>query len=87
MKMDNLVKIEADVVFEDEEFGEMLERLSEAMPEAYVRVLRYEGSGGGWPEIEVLLPAEMIAEFAEWYCADDADYWVEEFKSSAVGVK
>jgi len=87
MKTENLVKITVDVAFEDEEFGEMLERLSEAMPEVYVRVLRYEGCGGGWPEIEVLLPEEMITEFAEWYCADDVDYWVEEFRDSAIEVR
>jgi hypothetical protein len=44
------------------------------------------GFGGGWPTIEVVLPETQIAEFAEWYCADDAAMWEEEFREEAVEI-
>lgn len=78
-----LVKFEVDVAFEDEEFGETLERLAKAVPNAYVKVFAYEGPGGGWPALEIILPKSEIPAFAKWYCEDDAAMWEEEFIDSA----
>jgi hypothetical protein len=79
----NMVKIEIDIAFEDEEFGETLERLSKAVPSAYVQVWSYHGPGGGWPAVEILLPADQIPTFAKWYCEDDAAMWEQVLTESA----
>jgi hypothetical protein len=82
----NMVKFETDVAFEDESFEEVLERLGAALPEVFIRVVRLVGSGGGWPTIEVILPETQIAEFAKWYCEDDAEMWAEAIAAEAVKV-
>ena len=79
-----MVKFETDVAFEDETFEEVLERLGKAMPDVFVRIIRLVGFGGGWPTIEVVMPESQIAEFAEWYCADDAAFWEEAFRDEAI---
>lgn len=73
-----MVKFEIDVAFEEDEesFAEVLARLGAAVPEAFVRIVRMEGSGGGWPTVEVVMPEELIGKFVEWYNGGDAD---EEF--------
>jgi len=86
MENAKMVKFETDVAFEDETFEEVLERLGKAMPDVFVRIVRLVGFGGGWPTIEVVLPETQIAEFAEWYCADDAPMWEEEFREEAVEI-
>jgi hypothetical protein len=86
MEKVEMVKFEATVAFEDETFEEVLERLGVAMPDVYVRVLQLKGPSGGWPSVEVALPETQIAKFAEWYCADDAAMWEEEFREEAVEI-
>lgn len=81
-----LVKFEVGVAFEDESFEQVLERLGNAVPEAFVRILRLEGFGGGWPEFEVLIPRNLIGKFAEWYCESDAEMWKEEFEAEAIAL-
>lgn len=81
-----MVKFEVDVAFEDESFESVLERLGAAVPEAFVRVMTLSGPGGGWPVLEVMMPEELIGKFAEWYCADDGQYWVEEIAETLVRV-
>lgn len=71
-------KFEIDIAFEDESFEEVLERLGKALPNVFVRIIHLEGPGGGWPNIEVVLPENEIRAFAEWFCEDDADMWEEE---------
>lgn len=78
----NMVKIEVDICFEGEEFGETLERLAKAVPGAYVQVWSYHGPGGGWPAVTVVLPEDQIPDFAKWYCEDDELMWEEEFSDS-----
>lgn len=84
--MKKLVKFGVDIAFEGEEFGEMLERLGAAVPEAHVRVIKLIGSGGGWPEMEVVIPEDKIGEFAKWYSEDDAEELEEEFREEAVAL-
>jgi hypothetical protein len=84
MEKVEMVKFEATVAFEDETFEEVLERLGVAMPDVYVRVLQLNSPSGGWPSIEVAMPVTQIAEFAEWYCEDDAAIWEEAFRDEAV---
>ena len=86
MKKVKMVKFETDVAFEDESFEEVLERLGAAVPEVFVRVVRLVGSGGGWPTIEVILPETQIADFAKWYCEDDADMWGKILMEEAVAL-
>ena len=81
-----MVKIEVDIAFEDEEFGETLERLAKAVPEAFVKVWKYRGPGGGWPAVEIILPREQIPLFAKWYCEDDAELWEESFMESLIEI-
>jgi hypothetical protein len=71
-------KFEIDIAFEDESFEEVLQRLGKALPNVFVRIIHLKGSGGGWPNIEVVLPENEIRAFAEWFCKDDADTWEEE---------
>jgi hypothetical protein len=85
MENTKMVKFEADVAFDDENFEDVLVRLSNEMPNVYVRVLQ-SSSHSGWPRIEVLIPETSIAEFAEWYCADDAAIWEDEFRHEAAEV-
>lgn len=81
--MKKMVEIEIDIAFEDEEFGETLERLNSAIPESSVKILRFEGPAGGWPQVIVTLPEEKIGEFAKWYCEADATLWEDAFLEEA----
>ena len=81
-----MIKFETDVCFEDENFEETLERLNAAVPTAYVRVLRANGSGGGWPTIEVLIPKSDVRKFADWYSKDEAEFLAEEWISEAAAL-
>lgn len=81
-----MIKFETDVCFDDESFEEMLERLNAAVPTAYVRVLRANGSGGGWPTIEVLIPKSDVRKFADWYSKDEAEFLVESFLEEAIAL-
>lgn len=72
-----MVKFDVDVAFEDESFEELLERLGREVPSAYVRILKLEGPGGGWPHVEVVIPKADVVKFCEWYCWDDKSMWEE----------
>lgn len=86
MKMEKLVKFEADVSFE-ETFEETLADLGKKVPSAFVRIVKLVGSGGGWPTVEVIIPQDRIKEFADWYCGGEDDGEMEEiFGSEAVPV-
>jgi hypothetical protein len=82
--MARIVEFDTDVCFEDEEFGEMLEKLSDAVPGAFVKVYSYHGPGGGWPAMSVRVPEDQVRAFAEWYTGgDEVDYWMGEFMEYA----
>jgi hypothetical protein len=81
-----IVKFEVDVAFDDESFEEVLERLGREVPNAFLRIVRLVGSGGGWPTIEVIIPKNEIRKFAEWYCRDDADELEIGFLEDAVAL-
>lgn len=83
-----MVKFEIDVAFEEDEesFAEVLARLGAAVPEAFVRIVRMEGSGGGWPTVEVVVPEELIGKFAAWYSGEEDEELAEELAEEAVAV-
>ena len=83
-----MVKFEIDVAFEEDEesFAEVLERLGAAVPEAFVRIVKLSGSGGGWPAVEVVMPEELIGKFAEWYSGEEDEELAEELAEEAVAV-
>lgn len=83
MEKVKMTKFEISVAFDDETFEELLERLSAAVPSAYVRVLKLHGPSAGWPQLEVIIPESDIATFAKWYCEDDADMWEEMIRGDA----
>jgi len=81
-----MVKFEVDVAFDDEEFIDVLVRLGRDVPEAAVRIVKLVGSGGGWPVLEVRIPRESVRKFAEWYCADDVEFWEEALAETAAWI-
>lgn len=62
-------KFEVDITFDErtENIGMVLEEIAAKMPNVWVRVIKVVGPGGGWPMMEVMMPEEAVAEFAEWY--------------------
>ena len=83
-----MVKFEIDVAFEEDEesFAEVLERLGAAVPEAFVRIVKMEGSGGGWPTVEVIVPEELIGKFAAWYSGEEDEELAEALAEEAAPV-
>ncbi len=79
--MEKMIEIEMDLGFDEmnENFGEVLEKLNKAVPEASVKVWSYRGPGGGWPSISVIVPESKIADLGKWYGDEDAWSDVLEF--------
>jgi len=86
MKGQEMIKFEVDVAFEEDEesFVEVLARLGAEVPEASVRIVRLEGSGGGWPTVEVAMPEELIGKFAAWYSGEEDEELAEALADEAV---
>lgn len=79
----NLKMIEADIAWDNsldsgENLGTQLEALNKLIPNSWVRVLKYEGPGGGWPQIEIVFPEESAETLAEWLgLEDDMEFFIE----------
>jgi hypothetical protein len=75
--------IEVDIAWDnDEESGEnlgtQLEALRKLIPNSWVKVLEYEGPGGGWPAVEIAFPEESAEILAEWLGQeDDMEFFME----------
>lgn len=63
-----------DVAFSDdyETLGESLEVLAELCPTAWVRINKYHGSGGGWPDITVTIEESDVLGICTWYGGEGA---------------
>lgn len=64
----------------NENFGTMLEKLTKTAPSAFVQVWRYVGSGGGWPQGQVIVLRDEARAVFEFFGYDevDQDYWLEQ---------
>ncbi len=75
--------IEVDIAWDDREesgenLGTQLEALNKLIPNGWVRVLKYEGPGGGWPMVEIAFPEENAEILAEWLGQeDDMEFFME----------
>lgn len=63
-----------DVAFSDdyETLGESLEVLAKLCPTAWVRINKYHGSGGGWPDITVTIEESDVPGICTWYGGEGA---------------
>lgn len=61
-----------------ETFGQMLEKLGREVPTAFVKVHRETGSGGGWPQCEIIVNEVDLEKFLEFFGHDDVDWYRNE---------
>lgn len=72
----NLVYIDdIDLPWDDtnDTFEGMLEKLAEKVPSAFVKVNRFVGSGGGWPQGEVVVAADEARDLFAFFGIDEGD--------------
>lgn len=75
--------IDIDIAWDDsygsgENLGTQLEALRKLIPNSFVRVLKYKGPGGGWPNIEIVFPEDQSEVLAEWLGrTDDMEFFYE----------
>ncbi|WJZ48468.1 hypothetical protein [Actinomycetia phage DSL-LC01] len=86
----NLKVIEVDIAWDDspnsgENLGTQLESLNKLIPNAWVKVLKYVGPGGGWPMIEIAFPEDKAEILAEWFGQeDDMEFFMENLRDFAI---
>lgn len=79
----NFKIIDVDIAWDNsygssENLGTQLEALRKLIPNSFVRVWKYEGSGGGWPNIEIVFPEDQSEVLAEWLGqTDDMKFFYE----------
>ncbi len=57
----------------NETFEQMLEKLAREVPSAFVKLMRFKGSGGGWPQAEVIVKTQDLRKFFEFFGFDESD--------------
>lgn len=57
----------------NETFEQMLERLAKEVPSAFVKVIRFDGPGGGWPQAEALVETLDLEKFFEFFGLEGGD--------------
>jgi len=74
-------KFNIDIAWDEncESFGSTLEELAKMVPSALVRVNVYKGSGGGWPDVTIVVDDADVWALFEWYGHDDFDGFIETF--------
>lgn len=77
------VTFDLDLAWDDtdpsEGFGPLLEEISRVAPSAFVRVNRYIGSGGGWPDVTIMVARSEAVTLLEklGYDSDDIEFILE----------
>jgi hypothetical protein len=82
MSTGKFIKIEDfDLAWDDttETFESLLEEIGQKFPEAFIRVEKMIGVGGGWPTVDVVLPESDFEEFMKnlGHDEDDIEYLKE----------
>lgn len=64
----------------NENFGTMLQKLRKVAPSSFVQVWKYEGSGGGWPQGEIIVLREEARAVLEFFGHDEEDqeWWLSD---------
>lgn len=81
---DYIILDDMDLPWDDmdpkEHLGTMLESLSKVAPSAHVRIRKFIGSGGGWPQGDVIVLREEAKSVLAFFGMDEADieWWVSE---------
>jgi len=75
--MTRYLEIDIDIAWDDrpgeETFGSVLERITQVAPSAYVKVYAMSGSGGGWPNISILVRDDEFNKLFEDLGYDEDD--------------
>ena len=63
-----------------EHFGTMLESLCKVAPSAHVKIYKFIGSGGGWPQGDVIVLRDEAKAVLEFFGMDESDqeWWISE---------
>lgn len=79
MKSEWLYISDMDLTFDDtsESFQIMLEKLAKEVPSAFVKLNRFVGSGGGWPQGEVIVHSNDVEKLFEFFGQDDIEWAIE----------
>jgi hypothetical protein len=84
-EMSKYIKIEdIDLAWDNtsETFNDILEEIGQKFPNAFLRIVRIVGSGGGWPTIDAVMPESDFEAFMENLGHDSSD--IEFFKESVI---
>jgi hypothetical protein len=59
--------------------GTLLEELAKAAPSSFVKIFKYVGSGGGWPQGEIVVRMDEVRAVFEFFGYDEfaQDYEME----------
>ena len=77
------VKFDLDLAWDDtdpsEGFGPLLEEISKVAPSAFVRVNRFIGCGGGWPDVTIMVARSEAVSLLETlgYDTNDIEFFME----------
>jgi len=63
----------------NESFEIMLEKLAKEVPSAFVKVNKFVGSGGGWPQGEIIVHSNDVKKLFEFFGQDDIEWAIEHF--------